>query len=105
MCSSFFLFYLQRSIFAFKVSILSAGTFFGALLAYPLGDRLGRKYGIVTGCLVFFLGIGLQLDTSWVAFVIGRVIAGFGVGIVSCLVPMYQSEVCLHFGAQIRVSF
>jgi MFS transporter, SP family, sugar:H+ symporter len=26
------------------VSILSAGTFFGALLAYPVGDIIGRKY-------------------------------------------------------------
>lgn len=26
------------------VSILSAGTFFGALGAYPVGDYLGRKY-------------------------------------------------------------
>ncbi|KAF8187140.1 monosaccharide importer [Pholiota molesta] len=85
-------FYLPTKDKSLVVSILSAGTFIGALIAYPLGDRLGRKYGIVTGCLVFFLGIGLQLDTNWIAFVIGRVIAGFGVGIVSCLVPMYQSE-------------
>jgi hypothetical protein len=26
-------------------SILSAGTFCGALLSYPLGDHLGRRYG------------------------------------------------------------
>jgi len=25
------------------VSILSAGTFFGALFAYPVGDMIGRK--------------------------------------------------------------
>lgn len=32
-------------------------------------------------------------------FAVGRVFAGFGVGMISCLVPMYQSEtapkVCL----------
>ncbi|PPQ66864.1 hypothetical protein CVT24_008572 [Panaeolus cyanescens] len=74
------------------VSILSAGTFFGALVAFPAGDLLGRKWGIVFGCLVFSLGIGLQLDDNFVVFTVGRVIAGFGVGIISCLVPMYQSE-------------
>lgn len=37
-------------------------------------------------------GVGLQLDTNWSTFVVGRVIAGLGVGAVSCLVPMYQSE-------------
>lgn len=35
---------------------------------------------------------GMQLDTHWGAFVAGRVFAGVGVGAVSCLVPMYQSE-------------
>lgn len=91
--------YLPTRDKSLVVSILSLGTFAGALCAYPLGDRLGRKYGIVAGCVVFFLGIGLQLDTNWATFVVGRVIAGLGVGIISCLVPMYQSEVrfqCHH---------
>ncbi|KAJ7464079.1 monosaccharide importer [Mycena latifolia] len=74
------------------VSILSAGTFFGALLAFPMGDMVGRKWGIVCSCVIFSLGVGLQLDTKWSTFVVGRVIAGLGVGLVSCLVPMYQSE-------------
>ncbi|KAI9511393.1 general substrate transporter [Russula earlei] len=80
----------QRSL---VVSILSAGTFFGALLAAPFGDTLGRKWGIVASCLVFSLGIALQTAaTSLPPFVVGRVFAGLGVGLVSTLVPMYQSE-------------
>jgi MFS family permease len=55
-----------------KVSILSAGTFFGALLAFPMGDMVGRKWGIVCSCVVFSLGVGLQLDTKWATFVVGR---------------------------------
>jgi MFS family permease len=39
------------------VSILSAGTFFGALLAYPLGDFLGRRLGLIASCAVFCLGV------------------------------------------------
>jgi sugar porter (SP) family MFS transporter len=74
------------------VSILSAGTFFGALLAYPMADMVGRRKGLIASCAVFALGVGLQLDTKWTTFIIGRVIAGLGVGLVSCLVPMYQSE-------------
>jgi len=74
------------------VSILSAGTFFGALLAFPMGDLVGRKWGIVASCAIFSFGVGLQLDTHWPTFIVGRVIAGIGVGLVSCLVPMYQSE-------------
>ncbi|KDR84447.1 hypothetical protein GALMADRAFT_133742 [Galerina marginata CBS 339.88] len=85
-------FYIPTNDKSLVVSILSAGTFFGALLASPMGDLAGRKWGIILSCLVFCLGVGLQLDTKWATFIVGRVIAGFGVGLVSCLVPMYQSE-------------
>jgi len=84
--------YLPTNDKSLVVSILSAGTFFGALLAFPMGDMVGRKWGIIASCVVFSLGVGLQLDTKWATFVVGRVIAGMGVGLVSCLVPMYQSE-------------
>ncbi|KAG2034682.1 monosaccharide importer [Suillus americanus] len=85
-------YYLPTAHKSLVVSILSAGTFFGALLAFPMADIVGRKWGIIASCGVFSLGVGLQLDTHWVTFVIGRVIAGLGVGLVSCLIPMYQSE-------------
>ncbi|KAF8603792.1 MFS monosaccharide transporter [Ceratobasidium sp. AG-I] len=75
------------------VSILSAGTFFGALLAAPMGDIMGRKWGLIAACLVFCIGVALQTAALGVpVFVVGRVFAGLGVGMVSCLVPMYQSE-------------
>ncbi|KAH9978328.1 MFS monosaccharide transporter [Russula compacta] len=80
----------QRSL---VVSILSAGTFFGALLAAPFADILGRKLGIIVSCLVFSIGIAIQTAATGIAvFVVGRVFAGLGVGLVSTLVPMYQSE-------------
>jgi len=80
----------QRSL---VVSILSAGTFFGALLAAPFGDFLGRKWGLVASCLVFCVGVAMQTAaTKLPLFVVGRVWAGLGVGLVSTLVPMYQSE-------------
>jgi SP family sugar:H+ symporter-like MFS transporter len=75
------------------VSVLSAGTFFGALLGAPLGDIFGRKWSIVFACLVFSVGVAMQTAAVHIPlFVVGRVIAGLGVGIVSCLVPLYQSE-------------
>ncbi|EIN06030.1 MFS monosaccharide transporter [Punctularia strigosozonata HHB-11173 SS5] len=75
------------------VSILSAGTFFGALLGAPMGDIVGRKWGIVFSCLVFSIGVAMQTAATQIAlFVVGRVFAGLGVGLISTLVPMYQSE-------------
>ncbi|KAF8498516.1 general substrate transporter [Russula emetica] len=80
----------QRSLI---VSILSAGTFFGALSAAPIGDIMGRKSGLILSCLVFSIGVALQTAATGIApFVIGRVWAGLGVGMVSTLAPMYQSE-------------
>ncbi|PPQ74287.1 hypothetical protein CVT26_003885 [Gymnopilus dilepis] len=75
------------------VSILSAGTFFGALFGAPVADVLGRKYGIIFSTLVFCIGIAMQTAaTEMPLFVVGRVFAGLGVGLISTLIPMYQSE-------------
>lgn len=76
------------------VSILSAGTFLGALAAAPFADMLGRRMGLVVSCaFVFNLGVILQtVATSQPLFIAGRFFAGFGVGLVSAMVPMYQSE-------------
>ena len=49
--------------------------------------------GIIASCLVFCLGVALQTGSHNLAtFLVGRVFAGGGVGLVSTLVPMYQSE-------------
>ena len=76
------------------VSILSAGTFFGALFAAPFGDLLGRRWGLMASAgIVFNLGVILQTaSTSQPMFIAGRFFAGLGVGLVSALVPLYQSE-------------
>ncbi|KAG2356514.1 monosaccharide importer [Suillus spraguei] len=87
-------YYLPTANKSLVVSILSAGTFFGALLAFPMADIVGRKWGIIASCSVFCLGVGLQLDTHWAVFVVGRGIAGFGVGLVSCLIPCTSPRLC-----------
>lgn len=85
--------YLTTSNTSLVVSILSAGTFFGALAGAPLADFFGRRWGIQIALLVFVVGVILQMVSSALPlFTVGRVIAGLGVGIVSTIVPMYQSE-------------
>lgn len=77
------------------VSILSAGTFFGALLGAPIADFLGRRWGLQVAMAIFCLGVALQTAAGMHddgLFVAGRVIAGLGVGVISTIVPMYQSE-------------
>ncbi|EPE24459.1 MFS general substrate transporter [Glarea lozoyensis ATCC 20868] len=75
------------------VAILSAGTFFGALLAAPLGDKLGRRISLIIAVAIFSLGVLLQtVAMALPVLVSGRFFAGLGVGIISVLVPLYQSE-------------
>ncbi|EMD91915.1 hypothetical protein COCC4DRAFT_174740 [Bipolaris maydis ATCC 48331] len=76
------------------VSILSAGTFFGALTAAPFGDFLGRRWGlIISAGVVFNMGVVMQTaSTAQPLFIAGRFFAGYGVGLISALIPMYQSE-------------
>jgi SP family sugar:H+ symporter-like MFS transporter len=58
-----------------------------------VADIVGRRSGLVVSCFVFSIGIALQTAaTSLSLFIVGRVIAGLGVGLVSTLAPMYQSE-------------
>lgn len=75
------------------VSLLSAGTFFGALFAAPVADFFGRRMAMIVDCAAFVFGVILQTAaTSIPLFVAGRFFAGFGVGLLSATIPLYQSE-------------
>ncbi|KAF9734901.1 hypothetical protein PMIN01_07804 [Paraphaeosphaeria minitans] len=76
------------------VGLLSIGTLFGALVGAPIADWIGRKLSIIFWCLVFSVGIIVQVSATdkWYQIMLGRFVAGFGVGALSLLVPMYQAE-------------
>lgn len=64
------------------VAILSIGTLIGAIVAGPVADKVGRKKSIVLWCIIFIVGVVIQIATarSWIQIVVGRLVAGFGVG-------------------------
>ncbi|KAK8928077.1 hypothetical protein H634G_10504 [Metarhizium anisopliae BRIP 53293] len=75
------------------VAILSAGTAIGALLAAPAGDSLGRRISLLISVGIFCIGAICQVCANEIALLlVGRALAGVGVGAVSVLVPLYQSE-------------
>lgn len=75
-------------------SILSAGTFFGALIAGDLSDWFGRRTTIIMGCVIFIIGVILQTASTGLGLLVaGRLIAGFGVGFVSAIIILYMSEI------------
>lgn len=79
------------------VSILSCGTFFGALIAGDAADWIGRKWTVILGCLIYIIGVVIQMITGLgdplAAIVAGRLIAGIGVGFESAVVILYMSEI------------
>jgi sugar porter (SP) family MFS transporter len=89
---------LSESNQSLIVSILSCGTFFGALIAGDLADRMGRKWTVILGCLIYAIGVVIQMITghgdALACIVVGRLIAGVGVGFESAIVILYMSEIC-----------
>ncbi|GAA5890416.1 hypothetical protein JCM6882_002913 [Rhodosporidiobolus microsporus] len=76
-------------------SILSAGTFVGALAAGPILGFFGRRVGLGIYLLLFAAGVAMQTAAYDVPlFPVGRAFAGLGVGGVSVGVPICQCEVC-----------
>jgi MFS family permease len=79
---------------ALIVSILSAGTFFGALLSSPAADHLGRRWAMIFDSGVFTFGVVLQAATTAIPmFFAERFFAGLGVGLLSVTIPLYQSGI------------
>jgi MFS transporter, SP family, sugar:H+ symporter len=66
----------------------------GCLSASKPADLLGRKKTIMIACFIFMVGMIIQITTqhAWYQIVIGRVVEGLGVGSLSVLAPMYETE-------------
>ncbi|EKM51398.1 uncharacterized protein PHACADRAFT_263484 [Phanerochaete carnosa HHB-10118-sp] len=76
------------------VSLLSIGTLVGALLGARTADLLGRRRAMTAECVVFIVGVIVQIASAhaWAQFAVGRLISGLGIGALSAAVPMYQAE-------------
>ena len=76
------------------VSLLQVGAFFGALGGGYICGKLGRKNGLFVGSLIFLIGSIAQTVAmhDLAPMYAGRVIAGFGVGIMSVICPTYVAE-------------
>ena len=59
-----------------------------------MSDYLGRRYSITVGCLIFSVGVIIQMacEYSWRQIAIGRLVTGVAIGQLSAAVPVYQSE-------------
>lgn len=76
------------------VALLSIGTLLGAIVGRYFSDYLGRRKAIAIFCVMFSVGVLIQVTAfeSWVQIMLGRFISGWGVGGLSAAVPVYQAE-------------
>ena len=82
------------SIQGWLVSALELGAWAGALFNGYLSDAISRKYSMMVAVLIFTVGTGLQAGAHKSAELFaGRVIGGFGIGMFSMVIPLYQAEV------------
>lgn len=79
--------------------MLSIGTLFGALIGGPFADIIGRRYSITFWNVIFCVGNIVQISSErkWYQIMMGRWVAGLGVGALSLLVPLYVSFLTLRF--------
>jgi MFS family permease len=64
---------------------MSIGSLFGALLGAYTSDWWGRRKNLTFGVIIFVLGNIIQITAmeSWIHMMMGRFLAGIGVGILS----------------------
>ena len=70
------------------------GCLAGALLAGAISDRFGRKRLLFLSAILFAVtSLGNALATSFMVFVLWRMLGGVAIGLASSLSPMYIAEV------------
>lgn len=74
--------------------LLPIGCLFGSLIAGKIADSLGRRLAISVSSFWTCVGTVIEISssTAWAQFAAGRLVTGVGIGALSVLVPMYQSE-------------
>ena len=76
------------------VSVVLIGCMFGAGLAGPVSDRIGRRRFMLVSAVLFFVSaIGCALPRTIAAFVVFRFVGGLGIGSAAVLSPLYIAEI------------
>ncbi|ORY03406.1 general substrate transporter [Clohesyomyces aquaticus] len=75
------------------VSTYDIGCILGAIISIFVGDRWGRRKAIALACIFVIIGGTIQAASFGLPqMIVGRIIAGLGIGLNSATIPMCQSE-------------
>ncbi|XP_043709171.1 polyol transporter 5-like [Telopea speciosissima] len=76
------------------VGIINICSLLGSAFAGRISDWIGRRYTIVFASVIFFAGaifMGLAPNFGWL--LVGRIVAGIGVGFALMIAPVYTAEI------------
>ncbi|MDY6820181.1 MAG: sugar porter family MFS transporter [Deferribacterota bacterium] len=84
---------LNESQISLIVAAVLGGGAAATLITGPLADIIGRKVMIIISGILFILGIYLTvIADSYSEIMLGRLIQGLGVGIITIVLPLYLAE-------------
>ncbi|KAL9615251.1 MAG: hypothetical protein Q9167_000345 [Letrouitia subvulpina] len=75
-------------------AMIELGALLGALNQGWIADKISRKYSIVIAVVIFTTGSILQTaSVDYAMLIVGRLIGGVGIGMLSMVAPLYISEI------------
>jgi MFS family permease len=85
----------SKAVTGLITSIYYVGTWVSYLfISHPLADKYGRRFAAVSGVVITAFGAALQAWASGplglAMMIVGRIVCGVGLAIVSTSVPLYQ---------------
>jgi sugar porter (SP) family MFS transporter len=79
---------------AWAMSCALIGCVVGAVVSGVVSDKFGRKWPLLLSAFLFTVAsLGTGMASSYLMFVVFRIIGGVGIGLASALSPMYIAEV------------
>ncbi|KAH9926349.1 general substrate transporter [Amylocystis lapponica] len=85
-------------------ALYDIGAIFGAIAASSSSEQLGRKRTLILGSVILIIGtILMGVAFERIQFMVARVVTGIGIGYITSVTPVYQSEISLpqHRGWQV----
>ncbi|KFZ20703.1 hypothetical protein V502_03052 [Pseudogymnoascus sp. VKM F-4520 (FW-2644)] len=84
---------VSSSTLSLITSIINVGEFVGATSAFWIGNKLGYKHGLYVSSTAVVVGAIFQVaGTVEATLIIGRLFTGYGVGLLSCFVPLLVAD-------------
>lgn len=79
------------------LGLITASMSIGSMLAIPFvpycADLLGRRAGVVIGCIIMLIGVALlSIGVHVALFIVGRLLLGFGIAIAHGSAPLLITE-------------